>query len=157
MSKAKESAQVSLMKARDEIDVARKNRGAQLGVFVFSRRTAPDGLAAFARYGTDLVVVWDAEDPASALVLRAAYSVARALAVRDHAAGAEMAEALGVIDRATRAVEKQLGYLDDLVTTSQTIERGAVKIRDRAMKMKDDLEREVKLLDGALADLKQAG
>ena len=154
---AKESAAVDLKKAREEIDVARKNRGAQLGVFVFSKMTAPEGLAPFARYGNDLVVVWDAEDPASSVILRAAASVARALAVRDRVQGAEAAEALAALDCATRAVEKQVGYLEDVVTSAQTIEKGAQKIRDRALKMQTDLVREVAALDAALADLRQGG
>ena len=38
---AKESASYDIGKAREEIDAARRNRGAAVGVFVFSKKTAP--------------------------------------------------------------------------------------------------------------------
>ena len=41
---AKSSKQYSLADARQEIEEARKNRGANVGVFVFSKNTAPVGL-----------------------------------------------------------------------------------------------------------------
>ena len=43
-----------------EIEQARKNRQAQIGVFVFASIAAPDGLQPFARYGNDIVITWDA-------------------------------------------------------------------------------------------------
>ena len=45
----------------EEIETARKNRGADWGVFVFSKKTAPANLEAFSRYGNDFIVVWDAK------------------------------------------------------------------------------------------------
>jgi hypothetical protein len=151
---AKEDRSYDLRAALEEIDEARRNRQAQVGVFVFSRRTAPDGLQALARYGRDLAVVWDAEDPASDLVLHAASSVARALAVREHVADDHAAEATQEIERATRAVEKQIGYLGDLHTWSSTIKNNAERILDRADKMAADLRKEVERLDAQLAALR---
>ena len=59
---AKEEAGYSLARAREEIETARKNRDADWGLFVFSKKTAPSGLEPFQRYGNDFVVIWDAED-----------------------------------------------------------------------------------------------
>src|SRR4029077_19939950 len=47
---AKEEAGVTLARAREEIETARKNRGADWGLFVFSSKTAPTGLEPFQRY-----------------------------------------------------------------------------------------------------------
>jgi len=52
---AKEDKSYDLRRALSEIEEARKNRQAQVGVFVFSRNTAPNTLQSFARYGSDLV------------------------------------------------------------------------------------------------------
>jgi len=153
---AKEDRSYDLRRALDEIDEARRNRQAQVGVFVFSRRTAPPGLQPLARYGRDVVAVWDAEDPASDLVLRAAASVARALAVRERAAGDQTAETSQAIELATRAVEKQVGYLQEIITWSATIKNNAEKVIDRATRMAADLRKEVERLDEQVAALRTA-
>lgn len=153
---AKEDRSYDLRAALEEIDEARRNRQAQVGAFVFSRRTAPLGLQPLARYGRDLAVIWDAEDPASDLVLHAAASVARALAVRERATGDQTSEATQQIDLATRAVEKQIAYLEDVRTWSTTIKNNAEKILDRAGRMAADLRKEVERLDAQLAALRTA-
>ncbi len=62
---AKEKQAYPLRAALEEIDEARRNRMAQVGVFVFSRKTAPEGIETLQRHGSDIVVVWDADEPAS--------------------------------------------------------------------------------------------
>ena len=84
---AKEKQGTSLRAAIEEIDEARRNRQAQVGVFVFSSKTAPEGLEPLQRHGSDVIAVWDADDGVSELVVRAAYSLARSLAVRERRAG----------------------------------------------------------------------
>jgi hypothetical protein len=64
------------------MEIARKNRGAAVGLFIFSSRTAPQGLEPLARYGNDVVIVWDAEKPATDVVLIAGLEVTRALCAR---------------------------------------------------------------------------
>ena len=76
---AKEDSSYDLTRARTELDEARKNRDAEVGLFVFSRRTAPDGLQPLARYGHNVLCVWDADDEASDVCLDAALSLCRAL------------------------------------------------------------------------------
>ncbi len=62
---AKEVQQYQLADAREYIELARKNRGALVGVFVYSKRTAPEGLDPLQRIGNDIFVAWDAEDALS--------------------------------------------------------------------------------------------
>ena len=83
---AKEDRSYNLAKVRQELDTAKKNRDAGVGLFVMSKSTAPNGLEPFGRYGNDIVVVWDKEDPSSDVVFDAGLSVATALCVRakDH-------------------------------------------------------------------------
>jgi hypothetical protein len=75
---AKSNISYDLAGALRELDQARKNRQAQVGVFVFSKDGAPEGMEPFARYGNDLVILWDPDDAASDLYVKTALSVARA-------------------------------------------------------------------------------
>ena len=69
---AKEDASYDLKAALAETETARQNREAESGLFVFSKKTAPAGLEPLARYGNDVVVVWDADDVATDTHLRLA-------------------------------------------------------------------------------------
>jgi hypothetical protein len=80
---AKEDKSYDLRRALAEIQEARKNRQAQVGVFVFSRNTVPAALQSFARYGSDLVIIWEPDNPDTDLFVKAAFSVARALVIRE--------------------------------------------------------------------------
>jgi hypothetical protein len=151
---AKQDAGYTLKRALEEIDEARRNRTAQMGVFVFSRRVAPAGLTEFQRHGGDFVLVWDPEDPATDLVLRAAYSAARALAVRE-AAGAEANEVASEIDRAVRAIEKRIEHLVQVKTWAETIASNSAKILDSVRKVHGELEEQVEAIDAQVAALRR--
>ena len=79
---AKEDASYTLAKARIEIETARKNRGARVGLFLFSAKTAPGGIDMLVRHGEDVFLVWDAEKIESDVILRVGISLAKALCVR---------------------------------------------------------------------------
>jgi hypothetical protein len=61
------------------------------------------------------------------------------------------------VERATRAVEKQVGYLDDIAKWSETIASSNAKVRDRVERMTKDFAREIERLDEQVAALKTAG
>jgi hypothetical protein len=149
---AKASRAYDLQDALAEMELGRKNRGAQIGIFVFASGYAPDGLQPFGRYGQDLVVLWDAENPTTDVYLKAAYSVARALVVRQEESAAEVEE----IDRAVREIEKQAGYLDDILKWAGTIENNSEKIVRRAGLMQEELTEQIARLDLQLRALKSA-
>lgn len=151
---AKEKQSYSLRAALEEIDEARRNRQAQVGVFVFSRKTAPEGLESLQRHGTDVVAVWDAEDAASDMVVRAAYSLARALAVRERRTDRESQAAITEIERAARAIERQIGHLDEVRRWAETVRGHGEKIVDRTSRMADELRRDVERLDVQVASMK---
>jgi hypothetical protein len=153
---AKEKQSYSLRAALAEIDEARRNRQAQVGVFVFSRKTAPEGLESLQRHGSDVVVVWDADEGASDLVVRAAYSLARALAVRERRTDLESQEVITAIERAARGIERQIGHLDEVRRWAETVRGHGEKIVDRTTRMVDDLRRDVELLDAQVASMRAA-
>jgi hypothetical protein len=151
---AKDDRSYDLKRALAEIEEARKNRQAQIGVFVFSKNAAPIGQQPFGRYGQDLVIVWDPDDAASDLYVRAASSVSRALAIRQNREASETTESVQEIERATRAIEKQLQYLDEFKKWGDTVKNHGEKISDRAERMKNELQVEVEALDFEVSALK---
>jgi hypothetical protein len=151
---AKDKQQYSLRAALAEIDEARRNRQAQVGVFVFSRKTAPEGIESLQRHGSDVVIVWDEEDAGSDMVVRAAYSLARALAVRERRTDKESQAAIGEIERAARGVERQVGFLDEVRRWAETVKGHGEKIAERSSRMADELRREVERLDAQVASMR---
>ena len=153
---AKQDASYSLRRAADEMAEARKNRTAEVGVFVFSRRTAPEGLQVLQRVGPDVFVVWDAEDPASDVVLEAALFLAKALVTR----GAQDAEEQTVdperFERAINDIEKHANSLDDVSRSAETIKSGAERILDRVRKDQAAFRRQVDELRRLLDALRDA-
>ncbi len=151
---AKEDASYDLSRARNEMDVARKNRGASVGIFVYSRRTAPAGTRPLARYGNDFVVVWDAEDRATDVVVEAAIAAARAISIRAATAREERGADLEAIERAIRRIEKQADALDEIRRAAETVRSGGNRILERVRIAQEDLKRQVEALDRGFDDLK---
>ncbi|HEV8414178.1 MAG TPA: hypothetical protein VGQ49_11325 [Bryobacteraceae bacterium] len=151
---AKDDQSYDLKRALGEIEEARKNRQAQIGVFVFSKSSAPVGQPPFARHGCDLVIIWEPEDASSDIYIKVASSVARALAIRQKQEKSETTESIQEVERATRAIEKQLQYLDEFKKWGDTVKGHGEKISDRAERMKKDLLKEVEALDQEVSALK---
>jgi hypothetical protein len=154
---AKEDRSCDLRSALAESERARKNRQAQVGVFVFSARVAPPDLQPLARYGDDIVVLWDADDERTDLHVRLAYSVARCLTSRVAGAAEQNAEALIEIDLATRAIEKQVQFLDEIHKMAGTVRSHGERIQARMERMRDELAREVERLDRQARALRAEG
>lgn len=143
---AKEQASCHLAAARSEIETARTNRGAEIGIFIFSKRCAPESMEPVTRYGQDVFIVWDAEDPASDIYLRVGLTLARALCVR----GRQQSEGRKIdfteLDRAINEVEKRSGSLDEVTTWTETIQRNSEKILTRIRAARKALDTQVELL-----------
>ena len=153
---AKQDQSYSLPRALDEINEARKNRGAGVGVFVFSRRTVPCEITEpLARYGSDVVVVWDSENPASDAYLLAALSVAKAISAQSRESGKGLTVDVDGVEKAIREVERQAGGLDEISKSAQAIDSHVSKILDKARIVKNGLERQVGVLDEQVAGLRE--
>lgn len=151
---AKEQASFDLRKALEELDEARKNRGADVGLSVLSAHTAPEGIGPLARHGDDVVVVWDPDDPATDVILAAGLSVAKAICTRARARRDGEAADFEAIERAIRNIEKKAGDLDQIATWAGTICSSGRKIAEKVETMKDDLARQIATLDQRIDDLK---
>jgi hypothetical protein len=151
---AKEDRKYDLKKALEELGTARTNRGAQIGVFVCSRKTAPATLEPIRRYGDDIVVVWDNEDPSTDVYLSVALTLSRALCIREHRRTASESADLEKIDRAANEIEKKAQQLDEIKKGAESIIEGANSILNRQRIIRESLEREVASLRDRTAALR---
>ena len=84
---AKHDAGYTIQKALAELDQARKNRDAVAGVFVMARSHASDSFPRFARYGNNVLVIWDDADPETDAYLHAALLLGMGLVTRSRTTG----------------------------------------------------------------------
>jgi hypothetical protein len=153
---AKEEKECSLAAALAEIESARKNRLAQVGVFVFSRKTAPRDLRSLRRFGDDIVVVWDAEDTLTDGFLLAAVELARFMCFcHQRRLDSEAADFIA-IETAILDIEKRAKNLDAVCRHAKTVQIAGGKIRKRAEIDRKSLDKQVKLLRAKVADLRSA-
>ena len=110
---------------------------------MFSKKTAPAGLEPFQRYGNDFVVIWDAEDPASDVFLKAGIIAARALCFRAERQSAAQQVDFEAIDKAILEIEKRAGNLDEVRKSAETIQSSSTKILDRVRIDREALEKQV--------------
>ncbi|MEM8866250.1 MAG: hypothetical protein AAGF31_11960, partial [Planctomycetota bacterium] len=151
---AKDAGGYSRTKILDELETARKNRRADVGVFVFGSASAPAGLRALSRYRNDLIVVWDAEDAATDAYLLAALEIARACSIEFGRVKEGAAVDVDAIEEAINAVEKRAGNFDKIRKPAETIQSASQKIIDEVRIGQADLERQVKKLRDKLDDLR---
>lgn len=151
---AKDSMAYDLRKALDEIEVARKNRGAGIGIFVFSLSTAPEGLDGLQRYGNDIVAVWDMDDPRTDVFPKAAFSIAKALSIQVADRDEESQVDLEVIEKSVLAIEKQTEGLAEITRWAETAKSSGDKIINKARILGNNLDREIAALNGQLMVLK---
>lgn len=143
---AKRHKGYTLSKCLDEIATARKNRDAGAGIFVMARSHAPAGFTTFARYGHDIIVIWDDENPGTDPYLQGALMVALALATRNKTAVDE--GDLQALQKIEQRITTELKRLDD-------IRRAAESIRKHAEKITNLVSVGEKRLSGILDDAKK--
>jgi hypothetical protein len=152
----KESSSYTLAKALEELDEARRNRGAEVGIFVFSVASLPQGLSAFQRYGNDVVAVWNQDDPVSDVFLSAAISVGKALCVNSKREADDRELDLLSIEKSIRDIEKHAGSLEEIHTSSESIIRSGERIRERVRIAQKGLQKQVEMLDEMLVILNRS-
>jgi hypothetical protein len=151
---AKDDASYTVVRALEELRVARQNRKASTSLFVFSEKTAPPGTQRLARYGNDVVIVWnneDADDP----YLVAGVAVAKALAFRQAAETEEQETDLTELDRAVLEIERKTASLDDIMKSATAIRNNADEIVDMARKGRESVSRQIELLKRITGSMRQ--
>jgi len=153
---AKEDTSYTLAKARTEIETARKNRDARVGVFVFSSKIAPNGMDALFRDGNDVFLVWEADRIESDVILRAGLSLAKALCVRQERERQAEDGNWDNMDAAILVLEQEAKRLTSMKTWTETIQSNSGKILDEVRKMAANLEKQIGVLRESVAALKQS-
>jgi hypothetical protein len=155
VAEAKAAAGFDVPRALDALNTARENRGAQVGIFVLAKNYAPDTQEALARYGENIIVLWDEKDSGTDVYLRAAYSLARYMVVRRCRDDEQAAADLSVMDDAVAEIARKAKALDDITTLTQTINSNSSKIIDRARAIREILERQVDILSQHIGALRR--
>jgi hypothetical protein len=150
---AKEEERYTLTKALAEIEQARKNRSAQVGVFVFSNKVAPSNLSPIARYGCDVVVTWNAEDPVTDSFLWAAIEFARMTCFRSQVEESQYDD-FESIEKLIANIEKRIKNLDEIRKCAETSKSSAKRIHSAARKIVKRTILDRKALDGQIARLR---
>lgn len=151
----KEDSSYTLASARTEIEIARKNRNASVGLFLFSEKTAPEGMDSLVRHGEDIFAVWDADKIESDVILRAGLSLAKALCVRQQRERNAEEGDWDDMNAAILAVEKEAGRLTNMKTWTETIQGHSGKILDEVRKMAASLEKQIGVLRESVSALKR--
>jgi hypothetical protein len=154
---AKEDASYGLSDMLSEAQEACRNRGAGICLFVVSKARAPADLPTFERHGQTVVVVWDAKDPATDIVLKAGLSCAKALSVRAARRSATETASVQILDKAIGAIRKQMEGFDEIRTSATTVESAGKKIGSRAQIMQEQIIRQLDAFDQEFVKFKEGG
>ena len=151
---AKDSSSYDLNDALEEMEEARKNRKAKVGVFVFSKATAPDGLDPFSRHDNDIVVVWDQDDVSTDIALKAALSTARAIMVRQRDVSDATTADMDALDGAIDMVAKGVADLAQIKSWANTIKNNSDHILKQADKTAQRIEAAIDTMQAQTSNLR---
>lgn len=135
---AKHEAGYTVQRALDELDAARKNRDAVAGVFVMARSHATETFPRFARHGSNVLVTWDDQDPASDPYLHAAILLGMALVARARSVG-EVGDISALRDIEAR-IEEELSRLEKMEKHSEAIRKNVDGISEQVRKGQKGLD-----------------
>jgi hypothetical protein len=136
---AKRDGSYNEARAIAELNEARKNRDASVGVFVMARSHAGDDFRPFVRHGNNVLVVWDENDPSTDPYLHAAITlgfclVARIRAVRD-------AGDINALREVEQRIANEVARLSRIENACDTITKQASTIAEEVRKGHKDLGR----------------
>ena len=135
---AKRDATYTVQKAIDELDAGRKNRDAAAGVFVMGRSHASEVFPRFARFGSNVLVTWDDQDPATDAYLHAAVLLGMALVMRSRTTG-DAGDIAALRDVEGR-IETELSRLEKMEKHSDAIRKNVDGISDEIRKAQKALD-----------------
>jgi hypothetical protein len=149
----KKAAGYTSSKIRQELNQARENREAEVGLFVLAKAAA-SGFEPFERYENDIVLLWDAEDESTDVILEAGLSVARALAIRKHRQADKLTAEIGAIDKAIAKIAKEAEDLSEISKWALTVHSNGEKIRSKADQLQKRIADQIRIITDNLNGFK---
>jgi len=140
---------ISMRGIRDELREARENRGAAVGLAIFTPAHAPSGIAPFAIVGDDVYCVVDPDEPEPA-VLEAAVRLARLLALASLAErevevnAAAIAAALTGIREQLDAIKTLKSQLTSIGNATKAVWQGLDGLRSGILARVTEAEAEIR-------------
>jgi hypothetical protein len=153
---AKDDKAYTSKRVREDLQTARENRQAQVGVFVWSRSSAPEITEPLVRHGRDIIVLWDRDDATSDVYLRAAISLARFLVVQEKTSSEHTAADLRAMEAAIEAITRDLALIDQIVSWATTVKNNGEKIGDKASSLKKKIEEQLETLSQHVTGLRNS-
>lgn len=153
---AKDDASYDLAKARAEIDKARQNRDASVGLFVFSKKTAPFNQEPLCRHADDVFVIWDADDQLTDCYLSAGLMLTKSLCVRQRQMKEGVKCDFSKVDAAIIKLTREAERLDSMRTWTETIKNNGNKLADEIRKMAEGMARFLEELHDSTEALKSS-
>jgi hypothetical protein len=135
---AKRDSSYTVRAALEELEVARGNRAAGAAVFVMAKSHAPTAFPTFARYGSDILVIWDDEDEQTDPYLHAAVLLGLALASRQRRP--DDAGDLHALADIEHRIQKELERLDKMRKLAESIRDDADKLTEEVRKSGNALD-----------------
>ena len=138
----------------EELAAARGNRGAAIGLAVFTPEHAPTGVSPFALVGSDVYAVYDPEADGG-VGLEAAFRVARVMALlslRDTGGQVDVAaisEALQDVQFAVENVRKMKSRLTSIGSAAQEVSSLLDELRERVLASVRDIDDLVRAVEPA--------
>ncbi len=151
---AKEDKSYTSKRVRDDLQTSRSNRQAQVGVFVWSKTSAPEGTEPLCREGSDIIVIWDPEDAATDVNVKAAISLARLMVVQEKKSSDNTAADITAIESGTAAITRDLSLLDEIGTWANTVKNNGEKIGSKASLMRKRIEEQLATLTEHVSGLR---
>lgn len=143
VAEVKNEQNVKLKSAIEELKLAKKNRDAEAGIFIFEASTAPSEVGNFLKIGNDFYVTVDKSNLDSEIgtvFFEAAYKIQRALLVTS----SRKKDAKKVdLDKVRAEIESSLemiSLIDDFATKAKTIKNNSEFIIKHASLLKSDMD-----------------
>lgn len=125
---AKHDASYTEQNALDELDVARANRGAQVGLFIMAASHAPPSFPRLKRCGQNVLVRWDEYDARTDPWLEAALTIALFLVSRTKSAGSE--RDLAALRDVEERIQAELKRIEKMEDSTQGIRRNCDNLEE---------------------------
>ncbi len=153
---AKEDKSYTLKRVREDLQSSRENRRAQVGVFVWSKNSAPEGTEPLCRWGSDILVIWEPEDRDTYVYLRAAISLARLMVVQEKKSSDQVEADIDAMDAAIAAMTRDLSSLDEIGTWANTVKSHGEKIGTKASALRKKVEENLETLSQHVSGLNRS-